>query len=242
MIPYRFFACLVCCVVFTACQSTYILRSDFESDAINALPNKTLPGDPAGDAIAYSSQLEPRLKVVASATAGQKALRFTQADAPGLTASNQWLSFQGISTNFAQTVWFYYTATQENTFGGDILVDITDGSAGMIARMTIKANGDVTLLRNLTTQQQDLIGTIPEGISHTVVFTVNLSSNTYNVTVLKSAGSAITVTDKTVLLGTGVSYANPARPTMSLRYQDGNSDARRYTIEAVTISRKKPNM
>ena len=231
---------LVCSAFFSSCKSTYILRSNFESDAINSLPNKSLPGDPGGDALEYSSQVEPRLKVVSSA--GQKSLRFSQSAAPGLTAFNQWITFRGISTDFTQTVWYYYTATQQSTSGGYVLVELGDGSAGIVARLTIKANGEVTLLRNLTTQQQDVIGTITEGVSHTVVFTVDMAASKYNVTIFKSAGEAITVTNKTVVLGTGVSYANPARPTMSFRYEEGQSDARRYTLEAVTISRKKPAM
>jgi hypothetical protein len=237
-----FLTCAVFCVVFSSCKSTYILRSNFESDAINSLPNKTLPGDPSGDVLEYSSQLEPRLKVVASATAGQKALQFSQANTPGLTASNQWVVFKGISTDFTQTVWYAFTATQQNAFGGYVLIDATDGSAGIVARMKIKSNGEVTLLRNLTMQQEDVIGTIPEGVSHTVFFTVNMSTSKYNVTILKSSGPTITVTGKTVVLGSGISYANPARPSLSFRYEDGNSDARKYVIEAVNISRKKPNM
>lgn len=237
-----FLTCAVFCTVFSSCKSTYLLRSTFESDAINGLPAKTLPGDPSGDELTYSSPLEPRLKVIASASAGQKALQFTQTNTPGLTASNQWIGFKGISTDYTQTVWYAFTATQQNAFGGYVLIDATDGSAGIVVRMKIKANGEVTLLRNLTTQQEDVIGTLPEGVSHTVFFTVNMATSKYNVTILKSSGPTITVTDKTVVLGTGISYANPARPTLSFRFEDGFSDARKYVIEGVTISREKPDM
>ncbi|GAB3893565.1 hypothetical protein GCM10028803_07810 [Larkinella knui] len=231
---------IVCCVVFCSCKTTYILRSTFESDAINALPNKTLPGDPSGDALEYSSQLEPRLKVVS--LAGKKSLQFSQSTAPGLTAFNQWITFRGVSTDFTQTVWYYYTATQKSATGGYVLVEVADGSAGIIARLTINANGEVSLLRNLTTQEQEVIGTIPEGVSHTVIFTVNMAASKYNVTILKSAGETITATDRTVVLGKGVAYANPARPTLNFRYENGETNARQYSIDEVTISREKPKM
>ncbi|RRB02844.1 hypothetical protein [Larkinella rosea] len=77
---------------------------------------------------------------------------------------------------------------------------------------------------------------------YTVIFTVNMASRKNNVTILKSVGCIICITDKTVVQGTGISYAKPARPTLSFRFEDGFSDLRKYIFEAVNMSPKKPGM
>ncbi|WP_128544431.1 hypothetical protein [Larkinella soli] len=237
----RFFAyCVLGCFLLSSCRSSAILTSKFESDSVGSLPNKTLPGDPAGDEITYSSQLEPRLRVAASASPGQKALQFSQSPASGLNAQNQWVGFRGTSTDFVQTIWYFYTATLQGA-GGGLTVDVTDGSAGMIARMFIRSDGQVSLMRSFDgSTPPQVLGTLPTGVSHTVFFTVNLSTNRLNVSILKSGGNLI-ANDVPVLLGSGLAYANPARPMISFRYDEGFSDGRRYDLEEVFITRKQPN-
>jgi len=225
--------------LFSSCKTTRVLNATFESDVIGSPPAKNPAGEPAGDSVTYSGPLQPRLRVQASATAGQKVLQFGQNSASGLTAHNEWVTFQGISANFAQPLWFYYTATLRGS-GGGMTIDVSDGTAKVIARMTISSNGQVSLVRNSSFLDKEVVGTIPLDVAHTVVFSVNMSKSTYNLTIIKSGGN-LTATDKPVILGSGLEYSNPARPSISFRYDDGDSDGRRYLLESVTISRKKPD-
>lgn len=224
---------------FTSCKTTAILTSSFESETVGSLPAKNIPGDPAGDAIDYGTELQPRIKVTNSATAGRKALTFTEINTPGLTAHNQFLSFKGISTDFTQTLWFYYTATHSGS-GERLLIDITDGSAAMIARLFLTDAGQLSMMTDFKGGEQ-VLGNIPAGVSHTLVVTLNLSNRKFNLTVLKSGGN-ITASDRPVLLDNILAYANPARPMLSFRWEDGASATRKYVLEDVHINRKKPDL
>lgn len=224
--------------LFTSCRTTAILTSNFESETIGSLPAKDIPGDPVGDAIDYGTELQPRIKVTSSATAGRKALTFTEIATPGLTAHNQFLSFTGKSTDFTQTIWFYFTAVHSGS-GERLVIDITDGSAAMIARLFLTAGGQLSMMSDFKGGEQ-VLGTIPAGVSHTLVVTLSLSNRKFNLTVLKSGGN-ITASDKPVLLDI-LTYANPARPMLSFRWEDGASDTRKYVLEDVYITRKRPDL
>lgn len=135
-------------VCFFSCSTSALLTANFESETIGALPAQNIPGAPSGDEITYSTQLEPRIKVVASTSPGEKAVEFSQNTAPGLTSSNQFLGFRGISTNLTQPLYFLYTARQSGTFNA-LIVDLSDGSGALLARMYIRNTGDVSLVNNL---------------------------------------------------------------------------------------------
>ncbi|CAG5004501.1 hypothetical protein DYBT9275_03383 [Dyadobacter sp. CECT 9275] len=224
-------------LLFFSCKTNAILTSNFESEVIGSLPAKDIPGTPDGDMISYFPELEPRLRIVAPAS-GSKALQFNMSPASGLTAHNQWLSFRGISTNFAETLWFTYTAVHSG-MGGELAIDYADGSAGTIARMYIGDNGDVRLVRDFATSESELIGNVPPGVSHTVILTLNMNSGTFNLSILKEGGN-ITVKDHRVILENILHYANPAKPSVNFRFDDGESMERKYVLESVIISRKEP--
>jgi hypothetical protein len=220
-----------------SCKTSAILSSNFESETIGNLPAKNIPGDPSGDAIDYSSELEPRIKVTASASAGEKALTFSEISTPGLTAHNQFLTFKGISTDFTQPMWFLFTATHSGT-GERIMIDITDGSAALISRMYIDQSGNLSLVTALPGTEQ-AVGNIGAGVLHTIIVSLNLTQKKYNVTVLKSGGN-ITLTDKPVLVDNILAYANPARPSLHFRFESGASPDRKYVLESVSITKKRP--
>lgn len=230
---------LLLTTLFTSCKTTSILSSKFESETIGSLPAKNIPGDPAGDEITYETVLQPRIKVTASANAGQKALTFSEINTPGLTAHNQFLGFKGISTDFTQPMWFFFNATHSGS-GERIMIEIADGSAGVITRMYIDQSGQLSLV-NAFPASEEVVGNIPPGVSHTIVVSLDLSRKKFNLTVFKSGGN-ITLTDRPVLLDNVLAYANPARPSIYFRWGDGASDSRKYVIEEVFITRKKPSL
>jgi hypothetical protein len=233
-------SCLLLCTIGMAsisCTTTAILSSNFESYAVETLPAPNLPGDPSGDEITYVTELQPRIRIVNSANAGQKALRFSQVTAPGLTAGNQWLGFKGISTNLTQPLWFYFTATHAGT-GGRLTIDVSDGVANLFARLMINSNGDVILVRSFPSNEE-MVGNIQPDTPHTIIFTLNLNNGKYNLSIFKSGGN-ILVNDIPVMAGSILSYANPARPAISFRFEDGSSATRQYVLEEININKKQP--
>ena len=227
------------CLSSVSCTTTAILSSNFEGAGYTAetLPAHDIPGNPAGDEIAYSTELQPRIRIANSVNAGQKALRFSQTSASGLTAHNQWIGFKGISTNLTQPLWFYFTATHSGS-GGRLTIDISDGMASLFARVLINSNGDVIIVRSFPSNEE-MVGNIQPDIMHTVVFTLNLNNGKYNLSIFKPGGN-ILVNDIPVMVENVLSYANPARPTISFRFEDGSSDTRKYVLEEVNINKKQP--
>ncbi|MBE9464828.1 hypothetical protein ACFP1I_17590 [Dyadobacter subterraneus] len=236
---YQLVAIFLLSCALTSCKTTAILTDTFESDVVGNLPIKDIPGAPSGDEVVFETVLNPRLKITTSNnSAGQKALTFSQAPATGLTAHNQFLSFRGISTDFTKPLWFSFVGTLSGS-GSDLMIDIADGSAGLIARMYFRNNGDVELERSLAGTPAELIGNIPLGTIHTVVFTLDMNKKTYNLTIFKSVGN-ILVKDHPLLLENPLAYANPAHPQISFRFDASTFETRKYVIESVNISRKQP--
>ncbi len=215
------------------------MTETFESEVIGGLPVMNIPGAPSGDQVVYEPVLTPRIKVTASSnSAGQKALTFSQASATGLNAHNQFLSFRGISTDFTKPLWFSFIGTLSG-LGSDLMIDIADGSAGLIARMYFRENGNVELERSLAGTPAELIGNIPLGTIHTVIFTLDMNKKSYNLTIFKTVGN-ILVKDHPLLLENPLAYSNPAHPQISFRFDASNFETRKYVIESVNISRKQP--
>lgn len=238
MKTYKLVAILLLSCVLTSCKTTAILTETFESEVIGGLPVMNIPGAPSGDQIIYEPPLSPRIKVTTSTnSSGQKALTFSQAVASGLNEHNQFLSFRGISSDFTQPLWFYYTATMLGS-GSDLMMEIADGSAGLIARMYISNTGDVTLVRSLS-GTSDLIGNIALGTIHTVIVALDMNKKTYNLSIIKTGGN-IAVKDRPVLIDNPLAYANPAHSQISFRFDASTFETRKYVIESVNINRKQP--
>lgn len=224
----------------TACTTTTILSAGFETQTIGNLPAQNLPGDPSGDSLRYRAVLEPRLRVQASATVGEKALHFTQVTPAGeLTAFNQWLSFRGISTNFVEPLWFIWAGNLRNSGAADYTVYVTDGRGGIICGLIYGATGNISLLTSRG--GAEVIGTLPAEMRHTIIVSLSPATSRYNLTIFPSSGTRIEALNKTVFAGNMLSYANPARPSIDMRFSDGNVNTNRFVIESVSITRKQPD-
>ena len=219
-----------------ACKSSKILTATFESDPINGLPAKNLPGDPSGDVIGYHDAIQPRLKVQNSTISGLKALIFTfnpltNPNNPP-TLSQQYLNFTGIATDLTETLWFTHTG-QNN--GAPVLIAVADGHAHLFAMMRISPNGNVALADDFT----NVIGSVGNGV-HTVVFTVTPSALKYNVTVFPESGPAIIAENKPMLTDNLLYFNNPAHPSLGFLLDGSVPNGTSYAIGSVSISRKKP--
>ena len=230
------YACaLMVSIALCSSSCTKLLTATFESDAINSPPAKNLPGDPAGDAIEFHAAMSPQLKVQNSSVLGGKALYYSdiEVDNPP-PLSSRWISFKAKDANLMETIWFKHTG--EN-LGSIILIDVSDGSLGLMARMRIMADGEVGLSKALNDNYSDIIGELDTG-SHTIIFTATASTLKYNVTILQASGETITVTDKPMITQNKLSFANPAHPTLSFLHE--GSGGVTYAIGSVDISRRKP--
>ncbi|QQS50114.1 MAG: hypothetical protein IPM71_10970 [Bacteroidota bacterium] len=224
-------------VLFTSCTS--MLSAKFESDTIGSLPDKTLPGNPTGDAMTYVPEIETQLEVIATpANPAQKSLEYKSVSPSGSVGGHSsWLGFRAKSTNFSKAITFVWSAKKEfNTTGPDLYIDCSDGSGVVAARIKILANGDVKLVENIATDDGTLVGTIPNGEVHTFMVTVDLPNEKYNLSVLKTSGN-ITITDHALLNENITLYHNPANPAVSFKY-DTYGIAQQYILDEVFINRK----
>lgn len=238
----QLFICLIILSTtgFYSCNSSKILSATFESDAIDLSPATNIDGAPTGDMIVYNAALAPQLKVVNSATVGKKALNFNNVPVTIESSHNRWVSFKGISTTLGNTLWFSYTAKNLHP-AGDILVDISDGAAGLIARMRIQASGDVWLARNIADNYTDFVGRIGQD-QHTIIFTASPSTLRYNISIFQIGhAGVIAATDKPMITEAASSFANPAHPSISFQHTlTSGGGGHEYIIEVVTISKKQP--
>jgi hypothetical protein len=229
---------LAVCAMMSSCKSDKILSAGFEGDGINSPPNKTLPGDPAGDEIQYNSALDPQLRVQASTIAGSKSLHFTNVSIADPGGHQRWVSFRGIGTNLTETVWFLHTG-QNTGAAHDVLIDVSDGHAHLIARMRIRSDGEVALAKNILDNYTDVIGNVGSEV-HTVIFTCSASTLKYNVSIYKTTGPAILAENKPMITENALSFNNPAHPTLSFQHSASSAAGHTYAIGSVSITRKKP--
>lgn len=226
------------CAVTFSCKTNKILTADFESDALNSPPTKNLPGAPTGDEITYNDAIVPRLKVMSSTLAGAKSLHYIDNSiSSSISGHARWLAFKGIGTNLTQTLWFVYTG---QIHGKGVTVDISDGSANTMGRLVITNSGDVSVVHSFEPEApHHTMGNIGSG-PHTVVFTVNASGLSYNVTIFRDNGTALTAENQPMITTDALLFSNPARPTLSFLLMETSGSGSYYEIGSVTISKKKP--
>jgi hypothetical protein len=230
-------ASLMLTALFSGC--TGILKATFENDTLGALPDKSLPGNPTGDAISYATEIETQLEVVSTpSNATNKSLRYQSVPLSGsIGGHGSWLGFRGKSTNFAKPVTFIWTAQKIfNASGSDLNIDCSDGSGVVAARIKILKTGDVILVNDIASGTGANVGSIPNNEVHTFMVTVDLPNEVYNISVLKPSGNI--VSNGNTLLTENISlFHNPANPSASFRY-DVFSSSQQYIIDEVFINRR----
>lgn len=221
-----------------SCKTTSILRTNFNTSAIGSTPAHDLPGDPSGDRVDFHDALAPGLKIREWNTSGKKGLEYSSVNTGDISGHYTWLSFRGISTNFAETIWYIYSAKYNST-SGDILTDLTDGSGTPIARMRITSSGSVSLTSGDWTTSR-VIGNIPPGAVHSVIFTVLASQLKYNLLITSPGSDAIRVTNEPMMTTSALNFHNPANPSIAFQHGDRSGQGSKYTIESISISRNDP--
>lgn len=221
-----------------SCTSKVILMTNFNGEAVGATPAHDIPGNPPGDRIDFIPELAPGLKIRSGISEGNKALEYSHVNTGGISGHSNWLSFRGTSTDFSQTVWYIYSA-QRNVGFGDLLTDLSDGSSGYIARMKINPSGVVSLMgRDWVTER--IIGNVPTDAPHSVIFTVNVGSGTYNLMIASVGRELIQVSNEPLMTSNPLSFHNPANPSISFKFSEGADSGTKYLIERISITRKEP--
>jgi hypothetical protein len=234
------------CITMFSCTTTTLLNATFESDAIGSHPARNLPGAPTGDVIQYVPGVEPQLIIgngtVTPGTTPGKALLFTNAPTVGtVSATDLWVSFKGTSTNLTNTVWIVYTAKNTGAVS-PLLIDVTDGTSNLVARMRVDPNGTMALARNILDPYTDVIGNVGND-THTVVFTLNFANLQYNVTVFRNQGSPLTFANRPMITQSVLQFVNPANPALNFSYQGTYRNVnQKYVIEEIQITKRIPDM
>lgn len=220
-------------------QCTSLLKADFEADTNGSLPNKTLPGAPTGDEITYASEIENQLEVIATpGSSGNKSVQYQGLTPAGsIGGHGAWVSFKGKSSNFSNLITFSWVAQKDfSGFGSGMLIDISDGSGIVAARIKIEGNGDVLLIKSFSNSETENIGKINNNEQHTFLVTVDLGNKKYNLSITKGSGN-ISKNGNNLVVDDITAYHNPARPTVSFKYESFGS-TQKYTIHEVNISRR----
>jgi hypothetical protein len=240
-----FFASTFLILSLSSCRSTYLLKENFSGDAIGSLPLHYIPGDPAGDSVSYTSVIHPRLGIQASSvTSGGKSLVFSEAPITGETAFNQWLAFKGTVSDYAQPIWFYWTAKQRNS-QGQLMIDIQGVQGLWVARLRILPDGQLVRTTNVGTGAREVLGHFNATQTHTIIISLRPAARTYNITVFGTReGTASNRSNVPVL--TEPSPSRPVfdfeKPAIYLRYENESFNANpAYIFESVYITRKQPD-
>lgn len=243
--PLRLFFLFIALTLLGACNLRNLLVANFESDQINALPDKTLPGDPSGDAITFDDAIRSRLRVVAtSGNPGEKSLQFSQNALPNdISGHLTWLSFKGAASDFEHTVQFTWAATMALN-NSTVLISVTDGNSVPLVNLEIR-NNSIYMLDHYNSEPTYL-GAI--SAKHTVLLVVKMrpTQSVWNINVFNEGIPQVSRTDIPLFspaAGTSTNLgdvANPANPTLSFNFRsDGNFSCNdcTYAIDILGITR-----
>jgi len=232
-------------LTFAHCTSEIkLLKATFESDVIGQLPNKTLPGDPAGDEITYVSGIESQLEVVNGSSNSTKALLYRGSQVTGNPPeTNRWLGFKGKSSNFQKPVKYQWVARSNFTVpGASLYIDISGGSS-TFARIIIEYDQTqnqnnaifIKVVKNLATNESQLLGSFGVNEVHTITLSVNLATGKYHISVI-TPNKTFPTNNEFDLLG-NLLPATP-RAHISFKYSDYISSYH-YPIDGLYIDQQK---
>ena len=232
------FTVLFLTIILGSCSTTKILQTNFSEGTLGNAPAHDIPGDPSGDFIGYIPDLAPALKIVNWSAGDGKALEFKSRYLPNVSGHNTWLSFTGVSTNFRETIWYMYAAKHSGT-NGNIIIDLTDGSGTLIARMTTRSDGTTTLQnRDWITSRN--IGVIPPNVYHTVIFAVSVTNRTFNLLIVGGGMEQIELNDVPLFTDNILDFHNPATPQLGINFDQAGDNTRTFELKTLLITRKNP--
>jgi len=227
-------------MLLSGCQSDVYFHDDFDSQFPNQLPAFDPPGDPVGDTL-YSSAGSPgvpgQLVVVEDATLGSRALRY--ANVPS-AVNLRYLGFQSapVALTDSTTYWAIWKGVIDLDPGGsDLRIWVGDSHFGAGGVIVIDGDGTLRLQTSTgTSPTYEVLGSVVEGVEHTVIWTFNRVSETHAVSIFQPGGvlqsGARPVLDPSVLSTT--------RPMLYFWYSQGATGTGDYVADDIEILVKEP--
>ncbi|MDF1799599.1 MAG: hypothetical protein P1V81_10515 [Planctomycetota bacterium] len=222
------------------CKTDVYFHDDFDSQFTNQLPAFDPPGDPVGDTL-YSSAGSPgvpgQLVVVNDSTLGSHALRY--ANVPS-AVNLRYLGFQAapVALTDSDTYWAIWNGVIDLDPGGsDLRIWVGDSHFGTGGAIVIDGDGTlrVQTSQGASPSYEDL-GTVEEGVEHTVIWTFDRVAETYAVSILQPRGvlqSGVRPVLDTAVLST-------TRPMVYFWYHQGATGAGSYVSDDIEILVKEP--
>lgn len=216
----------------TGCGSP-ILRADFDTSPLGALPAPELPGDPVGDSF-YLSTPSSGSAVVVAAPSGLSGRSLSYRHTAPLSYE-RFMGFGGKEVDArTQQYWAMWSAIPQLAANVPLDLWIGDGHFGVM--------GQIRLLNNQVHVATDAsggfspIGAFTNGRVHTVVMKVDKPSATYSIWVL-GGGPAVSTGTRAVLTPTTLSAT---RPFVYMWYSSEGTSASTYTVDNMLITEACP--
>lgn len=221
-----------------------LLFNYFKSDPLNGKPLKNIPGDPTGDALTYIAAVEPSLKIVAYPNAFLgKGLEFSskQIDVSSGEASTKWLSFEGAPTSNYRASIIYQVFGKFNNFAEQLMVDITNGQAGVFTRLVIMPDGTVTALESFNPNINPMvICRLKPNVDYFCSIVVDMKSNSNQIGFigpLTVGGEEHFNVHKSLkpMFDQLADVPGPIKPSISFQWDKATSGASKFTFGGVEI-------
>lgn len=229
-----------------SCSPTYLLFNDFRTESVGTKPAKNIPGDPQGDAVEYISAIESRLAVVDfPQTSSEKGLAFSSkpVNLGSGNFSTSYLNFKGINTtDFSKKIQYSLVGKFDN-FQDKLLVDFTNGQAGVFTRLQLNTDGSVVVTESFSaTSLPPPICRLKPNVIYFMTFTVDMAQNTCRIFIsgdLTINGEKQNNVTKTVNTITNQlsSIQGPINPSVSFNWLDPAFGNSKFTLTGVQIRR-----
>lgn len=229
-----------------SCSPTYLLFDDFKTESAGAKPLKNIPGNPPGDAVEYIPAIESRLAVVDfPQTSSAKGLAFSSKPVTIGSGgfSTSYLNFKGISTtDFSKKIQYSLVGKFDN-FQDKLLVDFTNGQAGVFTRLNLQTDGSVVVIESFSaTALTPPICRLKPNVIYFMTFTVDMAQNTCRIfisgdlTVNGEKQNNVTKTVSTITKQL-TDIQGPINPSVSFNWQDPTFGNSKFTFTGVSIKR-----
>lgn len=235
-----------------ACSPTYLLRDEFTSETIGQLPTKNIPGTPAGDAISYIPQIEPRLRIVKyepnNQSSTDKALSISSKPvAGGVTVSGHttWLTFTGVTTgNLSKTINYLLFGKFDN-FMDPILIDLNNQLGSPFIRLEMEENGMLYALQDYTSPGTRIpVCQLKANVYYTISFQINLKDGPKGTCRLSFIGDLVANGENTgsfnktvpLMVNPLENVTGPIQPAINFNWPDAKAAGRsQFILSSLTI-------
>lgn len=214
-----FFIVVFFLALFTSCEGPITIRgiplrllANFDSDAVGALPNLALPGDPAGDQILRLGRAE----YFGIVEGENKRLRIENRSY-GSSRGDR-MAFRGTSTTYPTTVYYSWNQQIENPFtNGKFEIHLTDGAGNdnvslVFADYRREPGGTSDFGYLYLMPSREFLGKVPAHQNCFYDVTINPITNTFSLVVTRPGfgDGNLSITNHTLSISISNGTKNPS--------------------------------